>query len=107
MNWQRFVFESWWVWTFAIVAFGLYEQGAMKLEREIVLLEKEADSLKAKIKDESRLQQELRLQVTSQNDPRWIELVLIRALGVIPEGTTKVYYQFKDEEKIGDLCPSH
>jgi len=95
---QRFVLESWWVWTFAIVCFGLYEQGAMKLEREIALLEKERDSLKAKITQAAIQQQELRLQINSQNDAAWIELVLIRALGVIPEGTTKVYYQYKDEE---------
>lgn len=90
---QRHIIQSWWVLAFAIVCFGLYEQSAMKLEREICLLEKEASTLQTKITEASLEQEELTLQVNSQSDPAWIELVLIRGLGLVPEGTTKIYYK--------------
>lgn len=86
-------FKSWWVWTFAIICFGLYEQGSMKLEREITSLNTEVNSLARKIADARLEQEELTLQIASFSDPAWVELVLIRALGVIPEGSTKVYYR--------------
>ena len=36
---------------------------------------------------------DLLLQIQSQKDPQWIELVLRRRLGLIPEGQTKVYFE--------------
>jgi hypothetical protein len=85
--------KSWWVWTFLVVCFGLYEQGSMKLEREIASLNKEAEALSQKIVEATNRSEELALQVQSFSDPAWIELTLIRVLGVIPEGSTKVYYK--------------
>ena len=84
--------KSWWVWAFLVVCFGLYEQGSMKLEREISSLSIEAELLSQKIVEATNLQEDLALQVQSFSDPAWIELTLIRVLGVIPEGSTKVYY---------------
>jgi hypothetical protein len=31
-------------------------------------------------------------RIASQNDPGWIEMVLIRELGVVPEGFLKVHF---------------
>jgi hypothetical protein len=36
---------------------------------------------------------ELALQIASQNDPVWVELVLLRELGVVPEGYIKVHFK--------------
>ncbi len=30
--------------------------------------------------------------IMSESDPQWIELTLMRVLGVIPEGTKKIYF---------------
>ena len=38
-------------------------------------------------------QEDLRLQIDSQNDPSWIEMVLMRDLGVVPEGWLKVHFK--------------
>ena len=38
-------------------------------------------------------QRDLKLQVASQSDPAWIELALIKGLGLVPEGYTKIYYK--------------
>ncbi len=83
----------WWVFTFAIVAFGVYEQAAMKLEKEISNLDREVESLKRRIQEAKERHTELALEQESMNDPAWIELTLIRTLGMVPEGYTKVYYK--------------
>lgn len=38
-------------------------------------------------------QEDLKLRLASQNDPAWIEMVLMRDLGVVPEGFLKVHFQ--------------
>lgn len=36
--------------------------------------------------------EELSLIVNSQNDPEWVELVLLKELGLVPEGKIKVHF---------------
>ena len=36
---------------------------------------------------------DLRLRIASQSDPAWIEMILMRDLGVVPEGWLKVYFK--------------
>ncbi len=85
--------KSWWVWTVAIVCFGLYEQAAMKLEKDIASLDKEITSLEGRIIKATHRQQYLIIQQESFTDPAWIERTLIHGLGMVPEGYTKVYYK--------------
>lgn len=37
--------------------------------------------------------EELELSVSSQEDPAWIEMVLMRDLGMVPDGWLKVHFQ--------------
>jgi hypothetical protein len=37
-------------------------------------------------------QEDLELKIASQSDPAWIEMVLMRELGVVPEGWLKVHF---------------
>ncbi len=37
--------------------------------------------------------EELAHQIASQSDPAWIELVLLREVGVVPEGFLKVHFK--------------
>lgn len=39
------------------------------------------------------IKEDLELRIASQNDPAWIEMVLIRELGVVPEGFLKVHFK--------------
>lgn len=39
------------------------------------------------------VREEQLLQIQSQKDPRWIEMVLMRKLGLVPDNTLKVYFQ--------------
>lgn len=36
--------------------------------------------------------EDLALQIRSQQDPAWVEMVLLRELGVVPEGWLKVHF---------------
>lgn len=37
--------------------------------------------------------EDLQLCIASQNDPAWIEMILMRDLGVVPEGFLKVHFK--------------
>ncbi|MBS0654844.1 MAG: hypothetical protein JSR46_03620 [Verrucomicrobia bacterium] len=91
-------FEWWWVAGLAILCLGIYEQGAKVLEKEIALFQHQADDLRQKTVQARALQAELKLQVTSQSDPAWIELVLIKNIGLVPEGYKKIYVPSEIEQ---------
>lgn len=76
-----------------IACFGLYEQASKKVSQKIAVLDREMATLSAKLESALSLQEELSLQVASFSDPAWVEQVLIRGLGVIPEGSTKIYFK--------------
>lgn len=41
------------------------------------------------------IQRQLQLQINSQSDPTWIELALIKGLGLTPEDQQKVFFRSK------------
>jgi hypothetical protein len=61
---------------FSELTFRLSE---MEKEKKWVCLEKE----------------HLELKIASQDDPSWIEMILMRDLGVVPEGYLKVHFRGK------------
>ena len=87
--WSR----SWWVVCFCLIA-GLVHFHFLKEKKNALSLlgcrleEMEIEKLLALEKRE-----DLRLRISSQNDPAWIEMVLIRDLGVVPEGFLKVHFK--------------
>ncbi len=42
---------------------------------------------------ELQKREDLHLRIASQNDPAWIEMILMRDLGVVPEGFLKVHFK--------------
>ena len=85
-----------WVLLFWAVCFALYSH-AMHKKSSVCL------SLQEKIRDLESLKRvteierdDLVLQIHSQNDPDWIEMILKKRLGVVPEGQMKVYFK-RDE----------
>ena len=55
------------------------------LERRFARLEQRKTDLLAE-------REELRSQIHSQSDPAWVEMVLMRELGVVPEGWLKIHF---------------
>lgn len=91
--WTELFVRSWWVWVCCIVCFGLYEQAARALQQEITELESEISLCSKKLELVMHIQEELKLQLGSLQDPAWIEQILIQHLGVVPEGYTKIYFK--------------
>jgi hypothetical protein len=86
-------YEWWWVAVFVAAAGGIsyfaidaknislkelsFRLGEMEKERMVAAQEKE----------------ELKVAAASQSDPAWIEMVLMRDLGLVPEGWLKVHFK--------------
>lgn len=88
-----FFLQSWWVFLFAIVSLFLYDQGIKQLSnQEFALKEKEANLTRALAEAHAK-EEELRLAINSQNDPAWIELTLMRRLGLVPQGQKKILFR--------------
>lgn len=81
-------------WFFLILGCGgaLYFH-AMK-QKELMYIEMKAQFLQLE-KDKAAacaMHKELVLQIQSQSDPAWVEMVLKRNLGLVREGQVKVYF---------------
>jgi len=90
---DEIILKSWWVIIFFLICFFIYDQGMQRknLEQRKLydkLLKVQNETAKA-IED----QEDLKLELQSHNDPAWIELVLMRKLGLVPEGQIKVYFK--------------
>ena len=89
---QIFISKSWWV---ILIVFSCYiwyggaikrkNRAISKIENCIANLEKDKLDIKKKKKN-------LILRVNSQSDPEWIEMVLMKKLGVVPEGKVKIHF---------------
>jgi hypothetical protein len=82
----------WWVVLCIALCFALYAHGSHKkrtlihsLQGELGLLQKERETL-------TREKEELLLNIQSESDPAWVEMTLIKVLGLVPEGKVKVYF---------------
>lgn len=82
----------WWVVVFTIFCGAIYFQAIKR--RESTLLEL---SFRLQEKEKEKLialqeKDDLMLRLQSQNDPAWIEMILMKELGVAPEGWIKVHF---------------
>jgi hypothetical protein len=92
MSWVQ---KSWWVILFCM-AVGLVYLHALKNRnaalKEIGFRLGEMDKEKLRVLQEK---EDLQMRISSQNDPAWIEMVLMREIGVVPEGWIKVHFKTK------------
>lgn len=84
-----------WVALFAFFTFAVFEQATYPINKKIKKLEEKSQNLHEEIAEKLLLQDDLKLQIASLSDPGWIELVLMKNLGLIPEGYTKIYFEEK------------
>jgi hypothetical protein len=90
----RFGFRSWWwVATFCLLSlFAYFEVIQVKKAALSQLTLKKQEMEKEKIASQE-FKEELLLAVSSKDDPAWIEMILMRDLGVVPEGWLKVHFK--------------
>lgn len=84
-----------WGLTFLFISLVMiFTEGALKdVKDERAHLQTFLETLKEERQSQEKHHALLVLQVGSSSDPAWIELVLKRELGLIPEGQTKVVYE--------------
>lgn len=90
---KEFPFSSYWVIAlFLFLAFFAWQR--IENKRAMIReLEQTLKSVRADIQEMMYEKEDLLLQIQSQNDPKWIELILMRRLGLVPEGQSKIYFR--------------
>lgn len=88
---QAFI-RSWWVYVFILLCYMLYEQGLRSRNHDFNKLSAQLETLQKEKKELLAKQEELLLQINSQSDPAWVELTLMKGLGLSPEGASKYYF---------------
>lgn len=89
--------RSWWVILFMLGCYLSYEHGLQKKDIDFAKLQTQFNELQKKKKMLLAQQEDLNRQVNSQSDPAWVELVLMKGLGLAPEGQTKVLFTNQSE----------
>lgn len=88
-----FLRENGFVIAFTCIAATLYWQGMREKQAVYQDLQSRIGTVKEEVCFASAEREELLRQIQSQSDPEWIELVLMKRLGLVPEGQTKVYFE--------------
>jgi hypothetical protein len=89
--------RSWWVFVFLGLCYWLYSHEMEKKQRIYMQLQHRLAEMQQEKAVALKIKEDLLLQINSQSDPAWIEMTLMKGLGVVPEGQTKVYFT-KDVE---------
>lgn len=89
---SEMIVRSWWVWLFGLICFGVYESLTHLQQRSEAQLRAQIWEKEQAIASASEGLLELQRQLASGEDPAAIEMTLMRALGVAPEGSVKVYF---------------
>lgn len=84
--------RSWWVVLFSLVCLMFYEQGQKHRKVFFEELREKLEELNTEKNKALKLKKELMLNINSQSDPAYVELTLMKVLGVISEGQVKVYF---------------
>jgi hypothetical protein len=84
--------RSWWVIAFLLGCAVLYEQGLKEQDQIYHQLTDQRENLRLQKEEALRHQENLKLQINSQSDLAWVELTLMKGLGLVPEGQKKVYF---------------
>jgi hypothetical protein len=90
------IVKSWWTILFFLIVFFIYDRGMHYRDLEITKLTKKLQELDEEKMIAVKLQHQLNLQIESQTDSAWIEMVLMKSLGLVPEGEKKVLFLEKD-----------
>lgn len=70
----------------------LYVHGLSKRDRDFKKLHSQYIDLQREYKRAISQKENLLLQINSQSDPEWVELTLMKGLGLVPDGQTKVVF---------------
>jgi hypothetical protein len=89
---EEIFIRSWWVALFLLGCCLCYDYGVEVRKRDFDKLHAHYLDLQKEKARAYALRESLILQVNSQSDPKWVELTLMKGLGLVAEGTTKVVF---------------
>jgi hypothetical protein len=89
---RKYFLNSWWVIAFAMLCAALYEQGLKERQEDMTRLSAHLHQLQQQKEIALAVQNDLQTKITSQSDRAWIELILMKNLGLTPEGYQKVLF---------------
>lgn len=87
--WSR----NWWVVIFCAVMTLVYFHFLKEKKEALCLLNARLNDMQVEKLQSLERREDLELRIASQTDPAWIEMVLMRDLGVVPEGFLKVHFR--------------
>ena len=87
------IVKSWWIILFMLTCYIGYDQGVKKRHRDIFLMRSRLALLLKEKETLSLEKDDLKDRMNSQSDSYWIEQVLMKELGVVPEGQIKVHFK--------------
>lgn len=85
-------FRSWWVIAFILMCAVLFERGLKGREDSFQQLREQQAYLILEKRNSLSLQNYLEQQISCQNDLSWLEITLMRELGLVPENNQKVFF---------------
>lgn len=93
---ETLIIRSWWVLCFLAICYFFHAHAMQNKEQVRGELMGRLHSFEGEKERALMEREDLMLQINSQSDPSWIQMTLMKGLGVVPEGQTKVYFK-KDE----------
>lgn len=91
------VAKNWWALVFIFICGAVYINSASKKNEILMTLDQRLDALDCEKASLIEEKEDLLLQINSQSDPNWIQLTLMKGLGLVPEGQLKVYFCINDD----------
>ena len=85
--------RSWWVVLILASTSIFYFHGMRKKDLAFQELQARLKNLQQEKAAVLTEREDLQLQIQSQTDPAYIEMTLMKGLGMVPEGQHKVYFQ--------------
>ena len=87
---EKVIFHTWWTVLFVLSCGFLYERQLATLNVDFAKLHRQHGDLQRDHAEALALNADLLRQVNSQSDPEWVELTLMKGLGLVPDGHVKV-----------------
>lgn len=90
---RSFFGQSWWVLALLAIVYLFYLQSIKQKKIVIAKLDAKIETIDMEMRASVDRQKDLKLQIQSQSDPAWIEMTLMKELGVTGQGQQKVLFR--------------
>jgi len=88
-----FFFRFWWTILLVLFCYGFYLHGMHKKKQLCASLKEKVALLERQLYAAVETREDLLLQMDSQTDPAWIEMLIKKNLGMVSSRQTKVYFE--------------